>query len=122
MEIEKELNEFELHAGQIFVLFELWKTDGMSQIELSSNLKISPPAINKMVKSLAGNGFVVSSVCSKDTRAKRVYLTPKGAAIRPRVEEKWRKLEEKLIGNLTATEQLVLNQLFGKLIENLTAR
>jgi hypothetical protein len=40
-------------------------------------------------------------------------------AIRPQVEEKWRKLESKLIGNLTATEQLMLSQLFGKLVENL---
>src|SRR5215204_4496977 len=120
VEIEKELNEFDLHAGQIFILFELWQTDGLSQIELSANLKVSPPTITRMVKSLARNGFVVSSVCSKDGRVMRVYLTPKGAAIHPQVEEKWRKLEEKLIGNLTATEQLVLSQLFGKLAENLS--
>ena len=119
VEIEKELNQFELHSGQIFVLFELWKTDGLSQIELSNNLKVSPPAINKMVKSLARNGFVVCSGCSKDGRVMRVFITPKGVAIRPQVEEKWRKLEEKLVGNLTATEQLVLSQLFGKVVENL---
>jgi DNA-binding MarR family transcriptional regulator len=122
VEIEKELNQFELHSGQIFVLFELWKTDGLSQIELSNNLKVSPPAINKMVKSLARNGFVVCSACLKDRRIMRVFLTPKGVAIRPQVEEKWRKLEEKLVGNLTATEQLVLSQLFGKLIENLLVK
>jgi MarR family transcriptional regulator, organic hydroperoxide resistance regulator len=122
VEIEKELNEFELHSGQIFILFEIWKSDGLSQIELSANLKVSPPAINKMVKSLARNGFVVSSACSKDGRVMRVFLTPKGAAIRPRVEEKWQKLEEKLIGRLTATEQLVLSQLFGKIVESLLAK
>jgi MarR family transcriptional regulator, organic hydroperoxide resistance regulator len=121
VEIEKELNEFDLHSGQIFVLFELWKTDGLSQIDLSTNLKISPPAINKMVKSLARNRFVISSACSKDGRVVRVFLTPKGVAIRPQVEEKWRKLEEKLVGNLTTTEQLMLSQLFSKLVENLLA-
>ena len=119
VEIEKELNELDLHSGQIFVLFELWKIDGSSQIELSQNLKVSPPAINKMVKSLARNGFVVNSACQNDGRVTRVFLTPKGVAIRPQVEEKWQKLEEKLIGSLTATEQLVLSQLFGKLTENL---
>ena len=122
VEIEKELNELELHAGQIFVLFELWKTDGLSQIELSANLKVSPPAINKMVKSLAGNGFVVCAACPKDGRVTRVFLTPKGVAIRPQVEEKWRKLEVNLVGSLTTTEQLVLSQLFGKLVENLSAK
>lgn len=119
VEIEKHLNEFNLHAGQIFVLFELWKNDGLSQIELAARLKLSPPTVNKMVKSLANNGFVVSNVCPGDGRVMRIFLTPKGAAIRPRVEEKWRLIEEKLVANLTATEQLVLSQLFDKLVENL---
>jgi DNA-binding MarR family transcriptional regulator len=121
VEIEKQLNEFDLHAGQIFVLFELWKTDGQSQIDLSSSLKLSPPTINKMIKSLANNGFIVSAPCSNDGRLMRAYLTPKGVAIRPQVEDKWKKLEERLTSNLTVTEQLVLSQLFGKLIENLSS-
>lgn len=122
VEIEKQLNEFDLHAGQIFVLFELWNTDGLSQIELSASLTLSPPTINKMVKSLVKNGFVVSAPCPNDGRVMRVFLTPKGLAIRPQVEEKWQRLEEKLVANLTPTEQLVLSQLFGKLGENLLTK
>ena len=118
-EIEKQLNEFDLHAGQIFILFKLWTTDGLSQIELSAGLKLSPPTINKMVKSLVKNGFVVNAPCPNDRRVMQVFLTPKSVAIRPQVEEKWRKLEEKLVANLTPTEQLVLSQLFSKLVENL---
>lgn len=119
-EIEKQLSELGLHAGQIFILFELWKTDGLSQIELAFNLKLSPPTINKMVKSLAKNNFVVSAASKKDGRVTQIFLTPRGAAIRPQIEEKWRQLEEKLIAKLTATEQLVLSQLFGKIVENLS--
>jgi len=119
VEIEKELNEFNLHAGQIFILFELWKTDGLSQTELSANLNVSAPTINKMVKSLMKNGFIFCADCPKDGRVIRVFLSPRGAAIRPQVEEKWQMLEEKLIANLTKTEQLVLSQLFGRVVENL---
>jgi DNA-binding MarR family transcriptional regulator len=121
-EMEKELRDFNLHSGQVFILFELWRTDGISQVELSNNLKLSAPTINKMVKSLSKNGFVASAACPKDGRVMLVFLTPQGAAVRPRVEEKWRKLEDILIANMTATEQLVLGQLFGRLIENLQAR
>jgi DNA-binding MarR family transcriptional regulator len=122
VEIEKQLNEFGLHAGQIFILFALWETDGLSQVEIAAKLKLSPPTINKMVKSLAGNGFVISASSQTDGRVTEIYLTPKGVAIRPQVEEKWRKLEERLVANLTATEQLVLSQLFGKLVENLLTK
>lgn len=121
-EIEKTLAEIDLHSGQIFILFELWKTDGLSQVELSANLKVSPATINKMVKSLDKSGFVVNTKCPNDRRVMRVFLTLRGAAIRPQVEEKWHKLEQKLLGDLTATEQLVLSQLFGKLIGNILNR
>jgi len=119
VEIEKQLNEFGLHSGQIFVIFELWKTDGQSQIELSAHLKLSPPTINRMVKSLMKNGFVVNAQCPTDGRAIRIFLTPKAVAIRPQIEERWRKIEEKLIANLTPTERLVLSDLFQKLVDNL---
>lgn len=119
VEIEKALAEIDLHSGQIFILFELWKTDGLSQIELSTNLKVSPATINKMVKSLEKSGFIVNSRSPLDKRVMRVFLTLRGAAIRPMVEEKWHKLEQRLLGDLTATEQLVLSQLFNKLIGNL---
>jgi DNA-binding MarR family transcriptional regulator len=119
VEIEKALAEIDLHSGQIFILFELWKTDGLSQIELSTNLKVSPATINKMVKSLEKSGFIVNSRSPLDKRVMRVFLTLRGAAIRPTVEEKWHKLEQRLLGDLTATEQLVLSQLFNKLIGNL---
>lgn len=119
VQIEKQLIEFDLHHGQIFILFELWKTDGLSQIELSSAIGISPPTINKMVKSLDTSNFVVSSKCKIDGRVSRVYLTPKGVAIRPSIEEMWKNLEISLVENLTPTEQLVLSQLFCKINENL---
>ncbi len=119
VQIEKKLQEFNLHSGQIFILFELWKTDGLSQIELSANLKVSPPTINKMVKSLKTNGFVACAGCPTDGRLLRVYLTPKSAAIRPEIEETWKNLELGLVQNLTATEQLVLSQLFSKINETI---
>lgn len=119
VEIEKQLKEFDLHAGQIFVLFELWQADGSSQIELSKKLNLSPPTVNRMIKSLQKNRFIICSPNQSDGRIVNVFLTPKGVAIRPRIEEKWIAIEEKLIANLTPTEQLVLSQLFGKLLENL---
>ena len=119
VQIEKTLQEFNLHSGQIFILFELWKTDGLSQIELSTNLRVSAPTINKMVKSLKTNGFVACAGCPTDGRLLRIYLTPKSAAIRPQIEETWKKLELGLVENLTATEQLILSQLFIKMNETI---
>jgi MarR family transcriptional regulator, organic hydroperoxide resistance regulator len=113
--LERNLNEIGLHSGQVFILFELWENDGMSQIDLSANLKLSPPTINKMVKSLADNGFVICQKCDLDGRLMRVFLTQKSRNIRIEVEQIWRDCEESLMTNLTATEKLILAQLFEKL-------
>lgn len=114
-QLEKKLNETGLHSGQVFILFELWENDGQSQIDLSSNLKLAPPTINKMVKSLSDNGFVTCHKCESDGRLMRVFLTRKGLDARPDVEQKWKDAEEVLMSDLTVTERLVLSQLFEKM-------
>jgi len=113
------LQEFNLHSGQVFILFELWKKNGLSQIELTSILRVSPPTVNKMVKSLKNNGFIACTGCPTDGRLTRVFLTPQGAAIRPQIEEMWKRLEIELVENLTPTEQIILSQLFSKINETL---
>lgn len=119
--LEKAMNEIELHSGQVFVLLSLGKQDGQSQIELSKNLNLAPPTVNKMIKSLIEGGFVRSQRGKTDTRIVRVFLTDKGSEIKHLIEEQWQKLEARTLLNFTETERLILFQLFGKLKENLTA-
>ena len=52
VKLEQSMREIGLHSGQIFVLISLWNEDGKAQIELSQILNLSPPTINKMIKSL----------------------------------------------------------------------
>ncbi|MDQ3180930.1 MAG: MarR family transcriptional regulator [Acidobacteriota bacterium] len=118
--LEKAMNEIKLHSGQVFVLISLWKQDGQSQIELSKNLGLTPPTVNKMVKSLNESGFVISQRGKTDTRIVRVFLTNKGIQIRNLIEEQWLKLETQTLQNFTETEKLILFQLFKQLRTNLT--
>ena len=107
-----------MHGGQVFILFELWKKDGLSQIDLAKNLSLTPPTINKMVKSLSANDFVSLTRGVKDSRIVRVYLTEKGKSIRPSVESLWQELEVLILDNLTETEKLIFFQLLEKILSN----
>ncbi len=118
--LEKAMNGIGLHSGQIFVLISLWKTDGQSQIDLVKNLTLTAPTINKMVKSLAKNGFIECRKCSSDGRLMRVFLTEKGIECQSLAAEQWSKIEAQSYSNLTETEKLILSQLFVKLKENLS--
>ena len=117
--LEKAMNEISLHSGQVFVLVALWKQDGQSQIELSTNLNLAPPTVNKMVKNLVESGFIRSQRDTKDTRIVRIFLTEKGNNCKNLIEEQWVKLEVQTLSNLTETEKLILFDLFGKLKKNL---
>jgi len=118
--LQRAMNEIGLHNGQVFILISLWKANGQSQIDLVKNLNVTPPTINKMVKSLMTGGFVECQKCGMDGRMMRVYLTEKGRQCESSVSEQWSKIETQLYSNLTETEKLIFSQLFIKLKENLS--
>lgn len=115
-ELEKSLLKYELHSGQIFILFELWKTDGLNQITLAKNLNLSAPTINKLVKGLAAKNFISLRRSEIDTRIVEVYLTKKGFEIKPEIEVNWVELESKITANLTDTEKLIFMQILEKVL------
>lgn len=116
--LEDALSETGVHSGQVFVLFELWKQDGLSQVELANNLKLSPPTINKLVKGLSDSGYINLQRSKTDGRMVCVYLTEKGHLIKDRIEIIWVDLENRISENLTETESLILIQLLDKVLFN----
>ncbi len=117
--LEKAMNEINLHSGQVFVLLSLFKEDGQSQIELSKNLNLAPPTVNKMVKNLVEDDFVFTKNDEDDGRILRTFLTQKSFDSRSLIEEQWLKIETQIFTDFTETEKLILFQLFGKLKKNL---
>src|SRR5687768_15829930 len=115
--LEKHLNTIGLHSGQVFVLMELWKTDGQRQIDLAARLNLAPPTVNKILGGLLENDFVTRARYEDDARSTRIFLTEKGVKIRPALEETWEALEEQTLAALTDTEALMLKQLLHKLFE-----
>jgi DNA-binding MarR family transcriptional regulator len=113
--LERSMSEIGLHSGQVFVLLELWRNNGLRQIDLADRLKIAPPTVNKTLKGMIENGLVTRSRVEDDARSTRIFLTDRGAAIENEVRAQWERLEEQLLARLTDTEMLVLFQLLEKL-------
>ena len=114
--LERKMTEIGLHSGQVFVLVELWRTDGQRQIDLASRLRLSPPTVNKILGGLIGSDFVTRGRYEDDARSTRIYLTQKGIDVQQQVEQQWIELEELVLGELTETERLILLQLLEKII------
>lgn len=116
--LEKRMTGIGLHYAQIFVLSLLWGNDGQSQIDISNALNLSQPTVNKMVKSLAQNDFVICNKCGNDGRIMRVFLTEKGQKAQSFVLEEIENLQTEFFSLLTETEQLIFKSLCEKLCGN----
>lgn len=120
--LERHMGAIGLHGGQIFVLFELWKKDGLRQVDIASRLNLSAPTVNKMLKGLIEIGLVTRSRLADDARSTRIFMTERAEEMRDEVEGQWLELEENCLAGLTETERLVLFELLGKLRSNYTGR
>ena len=113
--LERHLAGVGLHGGQVFVLIELWRKDGVRQVDIASRLNLSAPTINKILKGLSEINLITTSRERDDARSSRVFLTEKGRKIRAEVAEAWLELESEYLSGLTDTERLILPDLLGKL-------
>jgi MarR family transcriptional regulator, organic hydroperoxide resistance regulator len=120
--LERHMGAIGLHGGQIFVLFELWKHDGLRQVDLATRLSLSAPTVNKMLKGLIEIGLVTRARLDDDARSTRIYLTEHGKDMREEVEDQWLELEESCLSGLTETERLILSDLLSKLRVTYTGR
>jgi len=115
--LQKYANSVGLHSGQVFVMMELWKTDGQRQIDLAARLGLSPPTVNKILGGLLENDFVTRARYEDDARSTRIFLTKKGVDVREALEQAWEELEQQTLATLTDTEALMLKQLLQKLAQ-----
>jgi len=114
--LEKRAVEIGLHAGQVFVLMELWKTDRLRQVDLANRLSVSPATMNKTIGGLVGSDHVTRMEFEDDARSSRICLTPKGRRAKAAVEEMWHRVEQQTIGGLTDAEAMILRELLPKLL------
>src|SRR5687767_15093904 len=113
--LQKYAQSVGLHSGQVFVMMELWKSDGQRQIDLAAKVGLSPPTVNKILGGLLENDFVTRARYEDDARSTRIFLTQKGIDVRAALEGAWEEFEEQTLAGLTDTESLMLKQLLQKL-------
>ena len=113
--LERSMGNIGLHSGQVFILIELWKHDGLRQVDLATRLGVSTPTVNKMILGLIDSGLAARRRIEDDARSTRIFLTNAGAEMRPSVEVEWHELEENTVAGLTDAERLILFELLAKM-------
>lgn len=120
--LERQMALIDLHAGQVFVLMELWKEDGLRQIDLASRLNLAAPTVNKTLKGLEEVNLITIGKAGNDGRVRRVFLTKQGLEIREKIERQWIDLEESCLVGFREPERVILRDLLARLLAAFTGR
>ena len=113
------LSHVGLHVGQVMVLIELWKTDGLRGGELAERLGVEPPTVTKMLRRLERCGLVSRRQDREDARSFRVYLTDEGRSLQEPVARCWERAEERILAGMSAGERRTFHRLLTKVRANL---
>ncbi len=118
---EAEFNKLGLHAGQERVLLNLMDQESVGQSDLVTHLCVEPPTVTKMLQRMEKAGLVERHQDDQDGRASRVNATAQGRALQQPILQAWDNLEERMLANMTMTEQTLLRRLLMQALANLTA-
>lgn len=114
------LRETGLYPGQELLMMQLWERGEQRQADLIKTLGLDPSTVTKMLQRLEQSGFVTRRPSATDRRAVVVSTTRAGQALRDRVLQAWRDLEQVTAHGLTGEECEQAMYLLSRIEANLT--
>lgn len=113
--LDQELAPLDLGHGRYLYLFSLYLRGDRRQQELADLVGADKAAAARALARLEAAGYVVRRPDAKDGRAVRVDLTPRGRALRPRLEQAAENSIQSFTAGLTDTEHNELRRLLAKM-------
>ena len=114
-----KMEEIGLHKGQGFILFHLWRHDGIPQNVIAQVRHVSPATVTSMLQRMERDGWITRQRDPDDQRIVRVHLTDKAKALHDEMQASFRDLEKEVTSVLTKDERETLRELLVKLHEHL---
>ncbi len=113
------LKDLNIHPGQCGMLWALNQHDGVSQKELASKMRITPPSITVMIRKMEMEKLIEKYQDEKDQRITRIYITEKGRKIAERMDLVLKQMEKEAFANMSEEEIVLLQRLLFQVRENL---
>ena len=107
--IKEEFHKLARQAGCSFIGFQalryIKETQNPSMRDLADYFMITPPAATLLVEGLVGDKLIARAADTRDRRAVRLFVTPKGNALLERSTRVMTRALAKLFRNLTPGER-----------------
>ena len=106
-----------LTSGQPKVLEYLSEHDGAMQKDIAAACRIEPATMTSLLCGMEKKGLITRS--APDRRSLSVYLTEKGKALVPLIEQEFARIESVATNGFSDDERELLISLLSRLRENL---
>ena len=119
VEPSMEAEGYSFPVSCIGILADLWSRDGVNQKDLGISLVKTKSSINKMLKALEQEGFIVKKDDPEDGRGKLIFLTEKGRSMQYYIQQKGKDMEAVLLSDCTKEEIKIAKTVLTKMYKNL---
>jgi DNA-binding MarR family transcriptional regulator len=113
--LKEELKDHCITPRQFILLAMLWKTDGLTQIELSKKSDIDRTTLVGIIDRLEKAELLERKPSPEDRRAHLIRLTDKGRCLEQRLAGTVSRIRDRIEKRIVPEEYRQLNQLLNKL-------
>lgn len=121
-EMKIKCDSLGMKDSYIRVISYLANNDGASQLDLVRFTGFKPPTISVTLQNMESDGFIDRIPDSEDNRIMRVFLSQKGREFDTSILSEIKLAQEKLLDGVSDSEAEKLNEIFGKIISNITKK
>ncbi|MGF6870652.1 DNA-binding MarR family transcriptional regulator [Paraburkholderia sp. MM5477-R1] len=117
--LQIRLKERDVMYGHWTFLRILWQTDGITQRQLSEQAGVMEPTTFSALQSMEKLGYVTRKKMPDNRKQVRVFLTPKGAALRAVLVPAAEEVNDIALADIPAKDVTLLRKTLVAIIENL---
>lgn len=116
---EKDIDNPITQKSERYLLLELAKKDGRTQLDLVKATHMKAPTVSVALQKMEREGFVARRPDEYDLRATRVFLTEKGRALDENIKRRIYEEENLALSNLSSQERDALVKILTKIKFNI---
>lgn len=111
-------NHLDITPEQWVILYYLWEKDGQILGELVSNTKKDFANVTRIVDKLISSCYVEKRKDNKDNRKSKIFLLPKGYAIKQAVIRCWKESSDISLKDISEEEQQLFQNILCRIENN----
>lgn len=118
LDLDRRLRAYDVTLSQWFVLKQLWRQEGKSQVDLQELLDLERATVNGLVQRMARAGLVQSKTDPDDRRVQRIFLTERGRALQKITLALEDEVNERVLKGFSDDERTFFIRLLARALHN----